>query len=995
MSSNSTRTPAGKRRLNRQGPAPLALEQRLVFDGAAGAEVVTQAVAVDAHPIDGTDHATPDLAPAAVLPADSSAAAQSIVFVDGQLPNAGVLASNIASGAQVVILDPTRDALQQMQDAVAGRQGLQSIHILSHGAKGEVTLGNLSLTQANLAAHAEALGALGAALASDGDILIYGCDIGAGSEGTAFVDEIARLTQADVAVSTDATGSSQEGGDWTLEYTTGSVDATTLAFSDAVDPFLLGTPSVTSVDDSTYVEGSGAVIVDNNITITGGSSYDGQYMRFSLTNGQSTDILTLTNAANVNLSGAISYSGSSVYLGNGSGRDIIGTIDSTENGTGGKALKINFVSTFTNSGFESGSLTGWTTMNQVINLGTTAIAGFTSPNDGTYTANAGNDDVYPTTPGSFTSTIDTSQFSEGTRSLRLLSSGMTTATGFDVVHGPAVYSDAFSATAGDKIYFDWRAFAGGDAFDVYGYILNTVTGATTKVLDETGTSTGASTNWATASATIGATGSYRFVFVAGTYDYSGGQAAGASLYIDNVRVFGSKVTDAVVTSIARQVAFNATSDSPVTSPVRVFNVSAMSATGAAASDTGLINVTPTNDAPLLGGTAQTLAYTENAVATPIDTVMTVSDPDLPANFNGGWLQAQITANGGAEDQLAVLNQGTGSGQIGISGSNVTYAGTIIGTIDAGNTGVSGAALRINLNSSATTAAVQALARIIAYSNSSDAPSTAARTVTFTFNDGGNSGSGGALQATRNATVNITAVDDPSVLTLSQSAVNYNENDGSFVVDPALTLTDVDSTTLSGARVVITSNLVSTEDSLVLPSSGNITSSYNASTGILTLTGTATIAEYETALRAVKYNNSSQNPTTTPRTISFTIGNAVALTFGGKTHYYEYVAGNYSWTAAKTAAEGRTFQGMTGYLATITSQAENDFIKQKLGADAWIGATDDYTYINAATGTTTFANQSLSEGKWYWVTGPEKGTLISTGKRHPGYRQRRLRLLEQR
>ena len=394
---------------------------------------------------------------------DSSAAAQSIVFVDGQLPNAGVLASNIASGAQVVILDPARDALQQMQDAVAGRQGLQSIHILSHGAKGEVTLGNLSLTQANLAAHAEALGALGAALASDGDILIYGCDIGAGSEGTAFVDEIARLTQADVAVSTDATGSSQEGGDWTLEYTTGSVDATPLAFSDAVDPFLLGTPSVTSVDDSTYVEGSGAVIVDNNITITGGSSYDGQYMRFSLTNGQSTDILTLTNAADVNLSGAISYSGSSVYLGNGSGRDIIGTIDSTENGTAGKALKINFVSTFTNSGFESGSLTGWTTMNQVINLGTTAIAGFTSPNDGTYTASAGNDDAYPTGVGSYSSTIDTSQYSEGTRSLRLLSSGLTTASGFDVVHGPAVYSDAFSATAGDKIYFDWRAFAGSDA----------------------------------------------------------------------------------------------------------------------------------------------------------------------------------------------------------------------------------------------------------------------------------------------------------------------------------------------------------------------------------------------------------------------------------------------------------------------------------------------------------------------------------------------------
>ena len=987
MPSNPTRSSSGKRRLNRQGPAPLALEQRLVFDGAAGAEAVAQVTAD--HPVtaDATTDSSVDLVPAAVgASAPDAASATSLVFVDGQLQNANVLASNIDGSARVIVLDPAGNALQQIQDAVAGRNDIQSIHILSHGNQGDITLGNLHINQATLAAHTDALAAIGFSLAADGDILIYGCDVGTGTDGKALVDEIARITQADVAASTDATGATQEGGDWTLEYTTGAIESRSLAFADAVDPFLLGAPSVTSVDDTTYVEGSGAVVVDSNITITGGSSYDGKYIRFSLTNGQSTDILTLTNAANVNASGAISYSGSSVYLGNGAGRDIIGTIDATENGTAGKALKINFVSTFTNSGFESGSLTGWTAMNQVINLGTTSIAGFTSPNDGTYPANAGNDDPYPSSAGSYSTTVSTSQYTEGTRSLSLLSTGITTTSGYDVVHGPAVYSDTFSASAGDKIYFDWRAYAGADAYDVFGYILNTTTGATTTVLDATGTSTAGSTNWATASATIGTTGTYRFVFVSGTYDFSGGRAAGASMYIDNVRVYGSKVNDAVVTSIARQVAFNATSDSPVTSPVRVFTVTAQSATGETASDTGLINITPTNDAPVLGGTAQTLAYTENAVATPIDTVMTVTDPDSPTNLNGGWLQAQITTNGAAEDQLSVLNQGTGAGQIGVSGSNVTYGGTIIGTIDASNTGANGGALRINLNSSATQAAVQALARVICYANTSDTPSTASRTVTYTLNDGGNTGSGGALQGTRSATINVTAVDDPAVLTLSRSSSGYDENDGSFYVDSALTLTDVDSTTLNGARVVITSNLVSAEDRLQPASgtdvSGKITYAYNTSTGILTLTGTATIAEYQAALRAVKYYNLSENPTTTARTISMTIGDALALSFGGKTHYYEYVSGSYSWTAAKTAAEGRTFQGMTGYLATITSQEENDFIRQKLAADAWIGASDDYTYINAATGTTTFANQTAAEGRWYWVTGPEKGTLISTGNNSP-------------
>ena len=952
----------------------MVLEQRIMFDGAA----VETAAAV----LEGVDTAL-DAVPAAT--GETATRATEVVFVDELLPQAGVLAAHVGEGAQVITLSPKSDPLQQMRDALSGRYDISAIHILSHGTTGTMTLGGLTITNDNVASLADAFAQIGQSLTSNGDILLYGCDIGSGAAGQLLINRIAEYSQAEVVASTDATGGSQEGGDWVLEASTGAVEARTLQFTDAANPGLLGTPTVSSVDDTTYVEGSGAVIVDSTITVTGGSSYDGQYVRFSVTNGQTTDILTLTNAANVNASGAISFSGSSVYLGNGSGRDIIGTIDNTENGTAGKALKINFVSTFNNSSFESGNLTGWTAMNQVINLGTTSIAGYTSPNDGTYPSNAGNDDPYPSTVGNYSTTVDSAQHTDGSYSLRLLSTSITTASGYDVVHGPAVYSDVFSASAGDNIYFDWRAMYGSDAYDVYGYILNTATGATTKVLDATGTTT-SSTNWATVSATIPTTGNYRFVFVSGTYDLSGGRAAGASLYIDNVRVYGSKVTDAVVTSIARQVAFNATSDSPVTATTRVFKVEAMSATNASANDTGLINITATNDAPVLSGSAQTMAYTENGVALPIDTVITVADPDQPSNLNGGWLQAQITTNGATEDQLSIVNQGAGAGQIGVSGSNVTYSGTIIGSIDTTRTGANNTALRINLNSNATTTSVQALARLITYSNTSDTPSTSNRTVTFVLDDGGNTGTGGALQGTRTATVTVASVDDPSVLTLSTASKTYDENDNSYYVDSSLTLTDVDSTSINGARVVISNNFKTSEDRLYPSSgtdiSGKINYSFSSTTGILTLSGTATIAEYQAALRAVKYQNLSDNPDTSARSISITIGNAVALTINGTTHYYEYVSGSYTWTAAKAAAEARTFQGLTGYLATITSQTENDFIKEKLQADAWMGASDDYTYINAATGATTYASQSAAEGKWYWVAGPEKGTLISTGNTNP-------------
>ncbi|RYY98333.1 MAG: hypothetical protein EOO24_18640, partial [Comamonadaceae bacterium] len=380
----------------------------------------------------------------------------------------------------------------------------------------------------------------------------------------------------------------------------------------------------------------------------------------------------------------------------------------------------------------------------------------------------------------------------------------------------------------------------------------------------------------------------------------------------------------------------------------------------------------------------------------VDAQVTVSDPDGPASFNGGWFQAQVTGNGAAEDRLSVVNAGTAVGQIGISGSNVTWGGTVIGTLDATLTGNGTGALRINLNANATAAAVQALARDIAYANTSDTPSTAARTVSFTLNDGGNVGAGGALQGSRTATVNVVAVDDPAVLATTRGTASYLENDNGFYVDAGLTITDVDSTTLSGAKVVISTNYRNGEDRLAGPGAGvvsgtrttytyngaggeAITLAFDSLTGVMTLAGTASIANYEAALRSVRYVNDSDNPSTAARDINITLGNAVMLNFGGKNHYYEFVAAQaITWTNAKTAAESRVFQGMTGYLATATSQAENDYIRDKLQSNAWIGGSDDYLYLNAALGATVYANQAAAEGHWYWVGGPEKGMKISDG-----------------
>lgn len=80
---------------------------------------------------------------------------------------------------------------------------------------------------------------------------------------------------------------------------------------------------------------------------------------------------------------------------------------------------------------------------------------------------------------------------------------------------------------------------------------------------------------------------------------------------------------------------------------------------------------------------------------------------------------------------------------------------------------------------------------------------------------------------------------------------------------------------------------------------------------------------------------------------------------GQTHYYEYVSTPLSWHNALTDAAAHSFLGLTGYLATITCQEEQDFVRNNTTwALAWIGASDEET-----------------EGVWKWMAGPENGTVF--------------------
>ncbi|MEQ1635602.1 MAG: DUF4347 domain-containing protein [Methylococcales bacterium] len=124
-------------------------------------------------------------------------------------------------------------------------------------------------------------------------------------------------------------------------------------------------------------------------------------------------------------------------------------------------------------------------------------------------------------------------------------------------------------------------------------------------------------------------------------------------------------------------------------------------------------------------------------------------------------------------------------------------------------------------------------------------------------------------------ITITAVNDTPIVSTTGSAMGYTHNDPATAVDNALTLSDVDSTHMASATVSISSGYVNGQDTLAFTNQNGITGSWNASTGVLTLSGSATVANYQSALRSIAYFNSSSNPSLATRTLSFFVNDGLA------------------------------------------------------------------------------------------------------------------------
>ena len=245
----------------------------------------------------------------------------------------------------------------------------------------------------------------------------------------------------------------------------------------------LGAPSISNLDTNiSYTENAGLGALDTDITIAGGTSsagdkYEGGWIEFSLSTAQSTDVLKFTDDGSAStVNGQVSIVNSIIYVGNGTGAAILGNVDSTKNGLNGNALRVNISNKFQNGNFEnndgSSQFGNWQIFDSgPIYFGTTKIAGLNTPTD-TTPPKSGipiSDQNVPREVGSYSGSVNDD--GGGEYSVRLTSGSpnkIVAKNGYDIVRGPALYSDnTVYLRVNDKVSFDWKASGGRDAFDVY------------------------------------------------------------------------------------------------------------------------------------------------------------------------------------------------------------------------------------------------------------------------------------------------------------------------------------------------------------------------------------------------------------------------------------------------------------------------------------------------------------------------------------------------
>ena len=196
------------------------------------------------------------------------------------------------------------------------------------------------------------------------------------------------------------------------------------------------------------------------------------------------------------------------------------------------------------------------------------------------------------------------------------------------------------------------------------------------------------------------------------------------------------------------------------------------------------------------------------------------------------------------------------------GTGLTY--TVTGLPDHGDLVVNGTTLEAGSNTFTQDDIDNGL---LSYTH--DGGETTEDTFTFGLADGGEDGA----QALTGQTfiITVTPVNDPPVLSdVETAAATFVAEMAPVAVTGTVTISDQDHTVLQSATLAVTANYEQGQDVLLFTDTGAITHQWTASTGVLTLTGEDTLANWEAALQAVAFNNTLASPVESTRTVSITV-----------------------------------------------------------------------------------------------------------------------------
>lgn len=243
-----------------------------------------------------------------------------------------------------------------------------------------------------------------------------------------------------------------------------------------------------------------------------------------------------------------------------------------------------------------------------------------------------------------------------------------------------------------------------------------------------------------------------------------------------------------------------------------------------------------------------------------------------------------------------------------------------------------------------------------------------------------------------------AFDPASIVEISamDTSLTYDVavvNDSNYNNDIKYTITNATVTTLASGYASLTiAAPVGLDTNYVLPANWSVYHSDSITNFIITTPATNGNA---TAIKNFLQNNLSftlsQPDVFTSSGAKITINISANLVSSridgnGKPHYYEFVpASKIAWLNAYNSSKTRSFNGLQGYLATITSQAEQDFIYNSIAKKGgWLGAT---RLRNKTTNTpihdedvlpnqlSSYETSTAIANNWYWADGPEAGLVF--------------------